>query len=226
VTETREGYDLWADSYDDLDNPLVAMASLARERLAATVAGARVLELGCGTGRNRAFFLEAGARTYVGVDASAGMLGRARSLQADDRCRWIEADVTRPLPADLRGFDLVVSSLVLEHVEDLAPVFRNASAAVREGGRMVIHELHADLRAEGTRAHFRAGGREHVLPSYPHDAREYEAELAAAGWEVEDITSWVATEAACRASAKLAKHLGKPVLVEVTARRVHDGRLV
>jgi SAM-dependent methyltransferase len=117
---------------------------------------------------------------------------------------------------------------VLEHVADaeLAAVFGHAAAAVHEGGLMVVHELHADLRAEGTRAHFRAGDREHVLPSHAHDARAYEAALAASGWRLERVAPWVATEASCRACVKLAKHLGKPVLLEVEARRVRDHRTI
>jgi malonyl-CoA O-methyltransferase len=217
----REGYDLWANDYDALDNPLVAMATRARASLTATIAGAhaRVLELGCGTGRNRDFLLDAGAREYVGVDDSEGMLRCARARPADPRCRWITADITRALPDDLRDFDVVLFCLVLEHTRDLAPILARAAKAARAGARLQIYELHAALRAEGTRAHFRAGDREHLLPSYPHDALDYRRALADSGWELTAISEWTATPDACRASAKLAKYLGKPVLIDVSARR-------
>jgi len=66
-------YDQWAATYDSIDNPLIAQASTVLASHVATWAGARVLELGCGTGRNARACLAAGARSYVGVDASPGM---------------------------------------------------------------------------------------------------------------------------------------------------------
>src|SRR5687767_14151773 len=79
------GYDLWSTAYDELDNPLVAMAERALAELLPGLRGQRVVELGCGTGRNAGPVLAAGARAYHGVDGSAGMLARARDrrLSAD-----------------------------------------------------------------------------------------------------------------------------------------------
>ncbi|HWE27102.1 MAG TPA: class I SAM-dependent methyltransferase, partial [Polyangia bacterium] len=81
---TRQDYDVWAATYDVVDNPLVAMATVALEAIAGVFAGARVLELGCGTARNAVVILAGGAREYVGVDASAEMLARGRARVAGD----------------------------------------------------------------------------------------------------------------------------------------------
>jgi SAM-dependent methyltransferase len=224
LASAREGYDLWADSYDDLDNPLVAMSTLARASLAPTVNGARVLELGCGTGRNRDFFLAAGARAYVGVDESDGMLERARRRAPEEhthaQTRWVNASLARPLPRDLRDFDLVFLCLVLEHIEALTPVFAECLLATGAQGKLRIHELHAERRADGTRAHFRLGDESIYVPSFAHDARDYATALAASGWGAPEISTWSATEEACAASPKLRKYLGKPVLLEVAARKI------
>src|SRR5437899_290926 len=81
--------------------------STPREALAPPLHGSRVVELGCGTGRNRDFFLAAGAREYLGIDDSEGMLARAKRRPADARARWLAADVRRGLPEEVRGFDVV-----------------------------------------------------------------------------------------------------------------------
>ena len=44
LASASEGYDQWADHYDLDDNPLVALATLARESLRPSLPGARVLE--------------------------------------------------------------------------------------------------------------------------------------------------------------------------------------
>src|SRR6478672_10113430 len=94
---TKEGYDRWAASYDAADNPLVAMAALALGHASRHWAGARVLELGCGTGRNAGPILDAGARQYVGIDGSPAMLARARErLAGDERARFAVADLAAP----------------------------------------------------------------------------------------------------------------------------------
>ena len=116
--DVRAAYDAWAQTYDAIDNPMIAQAAAVLDARAAWFTGARVLELGCGTGRNAAACLSHGARGYTGVDASPGMLAIARSRYTDPRTRWIEADMCSGARTAARdaGFDLVLICLVLEHV--------------------------------------------------------------------------------------------------------------
>ncbi len=78
----------------------------------------RILDLGTGDGRLLA--LLHGDRPDalgVGVDVSEPMLGAARRRFAGDRrVELIEHDLAEPLPA-LGGFDAVVSSFAIHHVE-------------------------------------------------------------------------------------------------------------
>jgi SAM-dependent methyltransferase len=78
------------------------------------------LEVGCGVGR----LLRALARRFercTGFDVSPSMLERAAELTADVlRCGWVCAG-DAPLPeVARRGFDLVVSHLVLQHLPNRA----------------------------------------------------------------------------------------------------------
>ena len=123
---------MWAATYDAVDNPLVAMTTFAVEECAWR--GARVLELGCGTARNAPAILAAGAREYVGVDASAEMLARGNErVGGDARVRLVVGDVSE---APREQFDVVMFCLVLEHFERLDGALASAAAALREGGEL------------------------------------------------------------------------------------------
>ena len=50
----REGYDLWSESYDTTPNPVVAMDARFSLALLQPQKGERILDAGCGTGRNLA----------------------------------------------------------------------------------------------------------------------------------------------------------------------------
>ena len=130
---TLEGYDRWSARYDRDDNPMVAATAWALDQRPFDVSGARVVEFGCGTGRHAAPALAAGARAYLGIDGSPGMLAVARAANADPRCTWLHSALDA-IPSLGEPFDAALIVLVLEHVADLAPLFwpppqRSGSAA-------------------------------------------------------------------------------------------------
>ncbi len=218
--DTFGGYDAWAPDYDTFDNPLIAMAERALASAGESVAGLRVVEFGCGTGRNAKRFLDGGAREYVGIDGSEQMLAVARDrFPGDARVRFSRADFRSETIDGVRDFDLVFFCLVLEHVEDLHGALAAAQKVTTRGARLRALELHAELRDAGTRAHFVAGGNERTLPSFSHSKDEYRRALEATGWELEHATDWHATSSAIQSCRKLEKHIGRPVIVDVAARR-------
>lgn len=94
--------------------------------------GARVLEIGAGTGRQA---LELERR---GFDVEA--VEMAGSNYAHDRLRRITDYDGRHLPFANRTFDVVFSSNVLEHVVDLPQMHREIRRVLRPGGSC-IHVL-------------------------------------------------------------------------------------
>lgn len=213
----EQGYDLWCESYDAFDNPLIQMADLAVGSSDIDFTGRTVLDLGCGTGRNCALALEKGARLVTGMDGSAGMLARAhkRLEERAESLKLIAADLLAPLPLTNDTFDIIIISLVLEHVADLLPLFIECHRVLAPGGRIYIAEMHPVLRAGGTAAHFKLGGTQYSLPSYPHTEDDLQTSMVAAGISITTTTSFFASESFIRAIPKLHKHRGSPVLISI-----------
>ncbi|RAI45650.1 hypothetical protein CH341_03070 [Rhodoplanes roseus] len=103
--------------------------------------GERVLEIGCGTGRNLPFLREAvgpSGRVY-GVDFSAGMLARARSVVA--RGGWDNVHLTQSDAADYRSpepLDAVMFGLSYNTMPHHRAVLARALELLEPGGRIVI----------------------------------------------------------------------------------------
>ena len=99
-------------------------------------AGARVLELGPGTGVNieRLFRTAPAFGSYVGVDASAAMLARARRRARGDT----RIDLRMGDALDLSGipgtFDVVVSTWMISHLDDPGAAVRGALEKLSRGG--------------------------------------------------------------------------------------------
>ena len=103
--------------------------------------GERVLEIGCGTGRNFPFLREAvgPTGTVYGVDLSSGMLRRAR-----ERCQregWTNVELTQCdaieyIPCE--PLDGIMFGLCYNTMPHHLAVLRHAWKHLRPGGRIVI----------------------------------------------------------------------------------------
>lgn len=99
----------------------------------------RVLDAGCGTGRDTQLLLELAPHvSVVAVDGSRAMLEQLRIRLADqsDRVEILQADLTRPLP---RGgqVDAVFSVAAFHWIPDHDTLFRNLAGVLRPGGQFV-----------------------------------------------------------------------------------------
>lgn len=215
---TLAGYDRWAADYDQAPNPMVAAAqwSLAQRPLAVT--GADVVEFGCGTGRHAPMLLAAGAKSFTGVDGSAGMLASARRRLDDARVRWLQAEL-RAVPLSAASCDLVLVVLVLEHLADVAAMLAEAARVLRPGGTLRLVDIHPELVAHGTGAHFFDGGSELHFARFVHPLPALRQALAANGLTVGELAELAADGDLLRTVPKLGKHAGRPVLFDLAARR-------
>ena len=103
--------------------------------------GHRVLEIGCGTGRNFPFLREAVGPTgkVYGVDLSSGMLRKARELCR--REQWANVELTQCDAAEYippEPLDGIVFGLSYNTMPHHLAVLRHALKQLRPGGRIVI----------------------------------------------------------------------------------------
>ena len=110
--------------------------------------GARVLDLGCGTGALARELRKRGACAVVGVDLSERMLAVARERTPDPQIVFLRADL-ETFAAEPDSFDLVVSSLALHYLVDFPALARRIAAALRPGGRFVFSVEHPIFTAQG-----------------------------------------------------------------------------
>ncbi len=117
------------------------MSRLARRllHLAGDVSGRKVLDAGCGEGHLARLFARHGA-SVVGVDVSPRLIEAARSHTDNRRLdiRFLEADLTRGLPAYREHFDLVVANMVLDGVAEHLGFLHTVSEALAPDGRFLL----------------------------------------------------------------------------------------
>ena len=202
--DVAQAYDDWAASYDadrngtrDLDAVVVRNAPLP-------VAGADVLELGCGTGKNTVW-LAAQARSVLALDFSEGMLARARENIKAPNVRFAQHDVRIAWPTVAQSVDVVMGNLVLEHIQDLTPIYAEAAKVLRPGGRLWLCELHPERQRLGSQAHFTSsatGGTIHV-PAFRHTVSEYVNGGIDAGLALLSLGEWLEESATREAPPRL-----------------------
>ena len=122
----------------------------------------RILDLGCGTGRNTAKLyrsLPEEATEIVAMDVSEGMMSKAKARiaaepQRDVKTTWVLHDIGADsrIPQEARGVDAVVCTLVLEHLE-LDVFFAAVKGALNKGGWMYLTNMHPE-QGLSTRAGF------------------------------------------------------------------------
>jgi ubiquinone/menaquinone biosynthesis C-methylase UbiE len=162
---TRRYYDDFSVTYDvGRDAGYHAMIDrIETEIVLEHARGARVLEVGCGTGLVLARVAPA-TRSAIGVDLSPGMLARARGRGL----RVVRGSVMA-LPFADGSFDVVYSFKVLAHVPAIERALAEITRVTRPGGRMLLEFYNPwSLRWIARRAAgARRIGREHTEADVP-----------------------------------------------------------
>jgi len=113
----------------------VARRELFRQLLTGRLApGATALDVGCGTGETMAVLRELGATVVAGTDLSDDALGYARHHPHAP----VLAARAEQLPFATGCADLVVSSDVLEHLDDDGAGLREYHRVLRPGGVLLV----------------------------------------------------------------------------------------
>jgi SAM-dependent methyltransferase len=157
-------------------------------------AGTRILDAGCGSGRNMADLARRGTVAGVELAPSSLEVARARGV-GEVRAGSLE----EPLPFAGGAFDLAVALDVLEHLSDDAPAWRELARVVAPGGRLVV-----------TVPQYAWLWGEHDVVSH-HHRRYTRATLVQragrAGWRPERLTAFNSTLLPAIAAVRLVQRL-------------------
>ncbi len=216
----REGYDRWAEFYDDDGNPLPALEERHVPALIGDAAGLDVADIGCGTGRHAVRLAAAGARVTA-LDFSARMLEAARRKPGAESIRFLVHDIAQALPLPDAAFDRVLCCLVADHVVDLRALFGELARICRPdpGAAVVVSSVHPALMLRGVQARFRdprTGARAQVESS-AHQVSDYVTAALGAGLAIEHVSEHAVDRALAAANPRAEKYVGWPMLFVMKA---------
>jgi predicted TPR repeat methyltransferase len=182
----RRTFDHFADLFDEnlrdlgYRAPQLVAEAVERHSVAAgEAAKPDVLDAGAGTGLCGPLLRDR-AGTLVGVDLSPAMLAKARALCLYDELIVMElSEFMRSRPA---AFDVVVSADTLVYFGALEEALAAARACLRPGGLLTFTVERWETPAADARFSMGPHGR------YMHAATYVEAALAAAGFELTEIS--------------------------------------
>jgi SAM-dependent methyltransferase len=166
---TTEAYNRWAAVYDTDGNFLQVLDNLEMRTLfpkfeaalEPTAGSRKLVDLGCGTGRNTVQLLGVENASIVALDASPGMLA-VTERRLDDLVKAAEGQGAKSLghrnlklevfdlltcdapPEIARQADGVISTLVLEHIP-LDTFFRHVSQMLKVNGVLLLTNMHGDM---------------------------------------------------------------------------------
>jgi SAM-dependent methyltransferase len=202
-----EAYETLAERYAALADTKAENAYCERPAtlsLLGDVNGKRVLDAGCGPGFYCEWLLARGAEV-VALDVSPKMVELAKR-RLGPRVDVRLADLSEPLDflADA-SFDLVLSPLVLDYIEDWSGALREFSRVLRPGGALVFSVEHPFMRLapDGGGDYFATEyvetpwvgfGIRVVMPSYRRPLGAMTSALSGAGFLVERLVEAKPTE--------------------------------
>ena len=132
----REGYGLWAATYDSWPNPLLALEQRVAAPLLGPLKGSRVIDICAGTGRWMAIAARLRA-SIIGLDLSPEMMGRAAE-KPGLAGRLAIGDIAH-LPFANTSADIAICSFGMSYVRSMQQAFREMA---RVSKRVMISDMH------------------------------------------------------------------------------------
>jgi len=185
----EKSYDAWAARYDTDRNRTRDLDATSTIETLSNYQFKRVLELGCGTGKNTEWLLNR-AECIIGLDFSQAMLDISKEKVANNRAQFIKADLRSKWNIDDQWADLVTSSLTLEHIRDLDHIFKQTNRTLTQNGLFFISELHPYKQYGGSGARFNLEDETVNIEVFTHHLTDYIDSGHANGFELLETREW------------------------------------
>jgi SAM-dependent methyltransferase len=218
TVDVRSGYAAWVPTYEDTVQDAMDIALLDELTQPDWAAVRRAADLGCGTGRTGAWLRERGVSAVDGVDLTPEMLEHARARGAHDRL--VEADVAST-GLQAGAYDLVIASLVDEHLPDVAPLYREAWRLAAPGAAFVLVAFHPHfIMASGMPTHFTsASGEPIAIATHVHLLSDQVSAGLGTGWTLAEMREAVVDDRWVALKPRWERLRNHPVSVALVWRR-------
>src|SRR4030095_16453636 len=92
----------------------------------------------------------------------------------NNKVEFLQADITTSWTSfSNQLYDLITFSLVLEHIENLDPIFKEAAQSLHAGGYVYLGELHPFKQYVGSKARFETENGQQILQCYNHNISDF-----------------------------------------------------
>lgn len=185
----QKAYDSWSAQYDTNINKTRDLEAVSLRETLAGIEFKNCLEIGCGTGKNTEWLLTK-AESITAVDLSTEMLAKAKQKINSNKVNFIHADILKDWDFVNTRYELISFSLVLEHIENLEPVFDKASRAIVDGGYIYIGELHPFKQYSGTKARYDTNEGVQIVSCFDHHISDFTQAAKKYGFNIELINEY------------------------------------
>lgn len=185
----KAAYAKWADQYDTNENKTRDLEAAALKSTIGDYKSSHCLEIGCGTGKNTVW-LQTIAQKITAIDLSEEMLSIAKNKVSSSEVAFYSADITKDWLFAKHKYDLVTFSLMLEHIENLAPIFNKLSDFVLQNGLVYIGELHPFKQYTGSKARFETEVGTEVVTCFNHHISDFTSAAIENGFVVKSINEF------------------------------------
>lgn len=186
--------------------------------------GCSVLEIGSGSGRYALYVAETAQCRVTGLDLNAEGVRNASALAAQQKlnalARFEQCDVSQPLPFADANFDAVFSNDVICHIPGRPALLRELCRVLKPGGRMIFSDA---LVVAGALSNQEIAIRSLIGYYVFVPPGENEKLIAAAGFQLLDVTDTSANAAELSRRWRDARARRKPELMALEGETNFDG---
>ncbi len=209
-----DGYDLWSEVYDTENNPLIALEERYLFPKLDMLDFSCALDAGCGTGRITRQLQEQPGANVFSIDISRGMIRKARDKKDLKSAVFSIADLTMQLPFKPATFDLIVSSLVIEHIPSVVSFLAHLKQVALPNARIIITGLHPTMQKLGVQARFQkeSGGKHYLPQAYHQKISDYINAAIKNNLKIVKLEEFEVDAELVKNTPKAAKYKGWPLL--------------
>ena len=166
VLPVREGYGVWANTYEQTVHDEMDLKLLSRITEVNWTEVGRALDLACGTGRIGQWLKNRGVKQIDGVDITPEMLAKAK--EKNIYTELLTADILNT-PLENSTYDLCIQVLADEHLPDISLLYSEVSRLLKKDGKFIIVGYHPFFLMNGLITHFhKENGEPLAIESYVH----------------------------------------------------------